>query len=135
VPQDAYTLPHLAKVVDVHYRTLHSWVERGLLCPSVQESSGTGTHNLFSEEDAVMACVLADLRQAGVKFELLEQAAARLRENNRALREEAYLLVNGDVTIVFHEQEAVSALRRGGLTLAYNTGEALGRLKQFALAA
>jgi DNA-binding transcriptional MerR regulator len=135
VPQDAFTLPQLAKILDVQYRTLHSWVERELLRPSIQQSSGTGTHNLFSEEDAVMASVLADLREAGVKFDLLEQAAARLRGNSRALREEAYLLVNGDVTVVFDEQEALSALRRGGLTLAYNTGEALGRFEQLAVAA
>lgn len=134
MPQDAYTLPQLSKLLDINYRTLHSWVERGLLRPGVQQSSGTGTRNLFSEQDALTACILADLRQAGVNFELLEQAAERLRQNDDALREEAFLLVNGDVTIVFDEQEAVAALRRGGLTLAYNTGEALGQLGQLVAA-
>src|SRR4051794_16474337 len=45
----AFTLPQLSKLLDVQYRTLHSWVERGLLEPSVQKSRGTGTRNLFDE--------------------------------------------------------------------------------------
>ena len=126
--QDAYTLPQLSKALEVQYRTLHSWVERGLLEPRLQRSSGTGTRNLFSNEDALTACILVDLRQAGVKFELLQQAADRLRENDEALRREAFLLVNGDVKIVFQAHEAATALLRGGLTLAYNTREALERL-------
>lgn len=33
------------------------------------------------------------------------------------------MLVNGDVMIVFDREEAAEALARGGLTLAYNTGD------------
>jgi DNA-binding transcriptional MerR regulator len=130
MPPDAYTLPQLSRLLDVQYRTLHSWVERGLLEPSVQQSSGTGTRNLFDDRDALTACVLADLRAAGVRFELLQQAADRLRKNDEALDRQAFMLVNGDVSIVFDEQEAATALKRGGLTLAYNTAGAMERLTQ-----
>lgn len=127
MPPDTYTLPQLSKALDVQYRTLHSWVERGLLRPGIQKSSGTGTRNLFNQQDAVMACILAELREAGVNFDLLEQAAERLRGTKKALHQEAFMLVNGDVKIVFDRQEAAAALERGGLTLAFNTGEALER--------
>src|SRR4051794_2081900 len=110
MPPDAYTLPQLSRLLDVQYRTLHSWVERGLLEPSVQQSSGTGTRNIFDDRDALTACVLADLRAAGVRFELLQQAADRLGKNDEALERQAYMLVNGDVRIVFDEQEAAAAL-------------------------
>jgi DNA-binding transcriptional MerR regulator len=132
MPPDAHTLPQLSRLLDVHYRTLHSWVERGLLRPSVPQSSGTGTRNLFDDRDAVAACVLAELRAAGLKFDLLQQAAERLRENDDALRRQAFMLVNSDVRIVFDEQEAAAALMRGGLTLAYNTAGALKRVAQIA---
>jgi DNA-binding transcriptional MerR regulator len=128
MPSDEYTLPQLSKLLNVQYRTLHSWVERGLLRPSVRQSHGTGTPNVFDDRDAVTACILADLRSAGVNFELLRQAAERLRENDDVLHRRAFMLVNGDVKIVFDEQEAAAALQRGGLTLAYNTAGALARV-------
>jgi DNA-binding transcriptional MerR regulator len=130
MPPDAYTLPQLSKLLDVQYRTLHSWVERGLIQPSVQQSSGTGTRNLFDERDALTACVLAELRAAGVNFDLLQQASERLRNSEDAVRRQAFMLFNGDVKIVFDEQEAAATLKRGGLTLAYNTAAALERLEQ-----
>ena len=134
MPPDAYTLPQLSKLLDVQYRTLHSWVERGLLQPSVQQSSGTGTRNLFDSADAVTACVLADLRAAGVNFDLLQQAAERLRETQDALQRQAFMLVNGDVKIVFDATQAATALGQGGLTLAYNTADALERVASCAAA-
>jgi DNA-binding transcriptional MerR regulator len=127
VPPDSYTLPQLSEALSIQYRTLHSWVERDLLRPGVQQSTGTGTRNLFSNEDAVMAGILVELRGAGVNFELLAQAAERLRETEGALCREAFMLVNGDVKIVFDRGEAAEALARGGLTLAYNTGDVLAR--------
>jgi DNA-binding transcriptional MerR regulator len=127
VETESFTLPELSKAFDVHYRTLHSWVERGLLKPGVSRSTGTGTPNRFSREDAVMVCILSELRDAGVKFELLTQAAERLRVTDSALDREAFMLVNGDIRIVFDSEDAASALERGGLTLAYNTGAALER--------
>jgi DNA-binding transcriptional MerR regulator len=129
LPQDAYTLPELSHELGMNYRTLHSWVERGLFAPSVQQSTGTGNRNLFSARDAVTACVLVELRAAGVKFELLKQAAERLHEAEDTLDRPAYMLVNGDVRIVHDEHEAAGALRRGGLTLAYNTAGALARFQ------
>jgi DNA-binding transcriptional MerR regulator len=128
VPRDAYTLPQLSKTLDIQYRTLHSWVERDLLQPGVQRSTGTGTRNLFSAQDAVMAGILVELRAAGVNFDLLEQAAERLRDTDGALCREAFMLVNGDVKIVFDQDEAAAALARGGLTLAFNTGDVLARV-------
>jgi DNA-binding transcriptional MerR regulator len=131
-PPGAYTLPQLSALLDVQYRTLHSWVERGLLRPGLQQSTGTGTRNLFDYRDALTACILAELRAVGVNFKLLEQAAERLRESDDALQDRAFMLVNGDVSIVFDEQEAVAALTRGGLTLAYNTASAHKRLEEIA---
>jgi DNA-binding transcriptional MerR regulator len=122
---ESYTLPELSKLLGVQYRTLHSWVERGLLQPRLRQSTGTGVPNLFDGRDAVIACVLADFRAAGVSLALMGQAADRLRETDDALEREAFMLVNGDVKIVFNAEEATDALRCGGLTLAYNTAAAL----------
>lgn len=61
-----FTLPELASLVDIEYRTLHTWVRRGVLAASCQEAQGSGTRNLFDCSDALEAYVLADLRRAGL---------------------------------------------------------------------
>lgn len=117
------TLPQLAVAVGVEYRTLHSWLKRGLLAPSVQRSSGTGIPNLFTPEDAVKAKVVADLRQAGVSFERIAETVSMLDQHPTALTRGAMILVNGSVHVTDAES-AAAAIREEGLTLVYNTAHA-----------
>lgn len=119
------TLPQVADLAGVEYRTLHTWLKRGLLAPTIQTSSGTGRPNLFAVEDAVGARVLADLRRAGAPFSVLAEAGALLRAHPESLRREAFVLVRDRVDIVFEASEALGSLRRGGATLVYNTSDAL----------
>ncbi len=85
LPSRLLTLPQVAEIVGVEYRTLHTWLKRGLLRPSAQQSSGIGVPNLFSTEDLIHARVIADLRQSGLSFERLREAAAELDEHPGAL--------------------------------------------------
>lgn len=125
----SYTLPELSEALGAPYRTLHSWVERDLIRPSVHRTTGKGRANLFDEWDALAVCILTDLRQAGVKFELIRQASQRIYEGRGALRQPAYLLVNGDVEIATSPDRVAMAVEKGGLTLAYHTGRALEKLE------
>jgi hypothetical protein len=118
------TLPELAQTVGVEYRTLHSWVGRGILRPSVQASRGAGVPNLFSTEDAVKAKVVAELRHTGVSFELLKQTSQKLDDHPHALTDGAIVLVNGSVSIV-DAHGAAAAIQRDSLTLVYNTKHAV----------
>jgi DNA-binding transcriptional MerR regulator len=118
------TLPRVAEVIGVEYRTLHSWLKRGILRPSVQESDGTGVPNLFSVRDAVLAKVVADLRQSGVPFSKVGEASAKLDEHATALTEGAIVLVNGSVSVV-DDDEAFAAIKRESLTLVYDTERAV----------
>lgn len=118
------TLPQVAQIIGVEYRTLHSWLRRGLLRPSAQQSSGIGVPNLFSADDVVQAKVIADLRGYGLPFERLSEAADKLSAHPSALIDGASVLVNGSVSIVA-ESEAADAIKRESLTLVYNTGHAV----------
>lgn len=122
------TLPRLAEIAGVEYRTLHTWVKRGLLHPSVRQSEGTGSPNLFAAQDAVVARVLADLRRAGLSMEVLEHAADALRKSGEPLDRPAVLLVNGSVEVFPDAPSAAGALDRPGLSLVYRTREALERV-------
>ena len=124
----AFTLPQLAEIAEVEYRTLHTWVKRGLLAPGVRESAGTGTPNLFGREDAVAARVLADLRRAGLSMGALELAGEALRAHREVTQRPAILLVNGTVEVYPDGPSAADALDRPGLSLVYRTQDALERV-------
>lgn len=123
------TLPELAEVVGVEYRTLHTWVRRGLLHPSLRSSSGTGSPNLFGFADAVAAQILADMRRGGLGIEQLEQAAEALGQSPSVLSKPAIVLMNGTVEVVTDSGDAAPALDREGLTVAFNTSGALKRVR------
>src|SRR4026208_158539 len=95
-----FTLPELASLVDVEYRTLHTWVRRGLLAASCRQAQGSGTRNVFDHGDALDACGLAALRRAGLPLGKLEQVAAALRHSRseRGPRDQV-LLINGQVSL------------------------------------
>jgi DNA-binding transcriptional MerR regulator len=123
VPEEPLTLPQLAQIVDVEYRTLHTWLKRGLISPSVRSSSGTGTPNLFAHTDAVRARIVADLREAGLPLEKIAEAAEKMGQHPEVLEEPAILQVNGTVRVIT-ESDAITDLQRGAV-FAYNTRVAL----------
>ena len=104
--------------------SLRGSVKRGLIAPSLQLSRGTGTPNIFSREDAVKIKVIADLRQAGISFNVLAATLERLDQHPTALADGAMVLVNGTVSVV-DEAEASTAIAHGSLTLVYNVGHAI----------
>src|SRR5271166_1103813 len=93
-----FTLPELALLVGVEYRTLHNWVRRGLLAASLQRAEGSGTRNLFDLADAREAYVLADLRRAGVELANLQAVAEWMRHDRDQPARSEVLLVNGRVS-------------------------------------
>lgn len=118
------TLPQVARLVGVEYRTLHSWLKRGLLQPSIQLSTGPGVPNLFSTRDAVRAKVVADLRESGVPFNKVDEASAKLEDHATALTDGAMVLVNGSVSVL-DDDDAFAAIKRESLTLVYDTAHAV----------
>ncbi len=119
-----FTLPELALLVNIEYRTLHTWVGRGLLRASREQAQGSGTRNVFDRCDALEAYVLAELRRAGVELSKLERVAKALRDSRgqRADNDEV-LLVNGAVWLSRREDLA-DAVSRASPTLVYDLAHA-----------
>ena len=121
------TLPQVADAIGAEYRTLHSWVAKGILAPSVQAARGAGVPNLFNEQDAVKACVIAGLRHAGASLEELRQVGERLDERPEALNGGSVVLVNGSVAVI-EEAAAAEAIRRSSPSLLYSTSHAVAEV-------
>lgn len=123
-----FTLPELALLVDVEYRTLHTWVGRGLLAASCAQAQGSGTRNVFDCSDALEAFVLADLRRAGVELSKLEEVGTELRRSRkRRTGRGDVLLINGSVSLSHHD-DLVEAVGRASPTLVYDLEHAYSGL-------
>jgi DNA-binding transcriptional MerR regulator len=89
----AYTLPQLAELSGIDYRTLHNWQKRGTVRAS-QEANGSGSVSLFAEVDARHLLILAELRRAGVEMRVLETVADSIWELARDIDDEQLLVVS-----------------------------------------
>jgi DNA-binding transcriptional MerR regulator len=119
-----FTLPEIAEFAQIEYRTLHLWLRRGLLRPSLRVAHGSGHANLFDESDVLGARVIADLRRAGLGMPLLERAAEALHRDDLVLTGNEYLLINGKVEIVSAPAEVGPSLADATTTVVYNTAAA-----------
>jgi DNA-binding transcriptional MerR regulator len=89
-----YTLPEVAREAGVEYRTLHSWVQRGLVRP-LKAANGTGYPAALSERDVAVCGLLARLRAAGCGFPVLEAAVRACGPREKKVT----LYLNGGVVI------------------------------------
>lgn len=129
VPSDTpLTLPQVAEAAEVEYRTLHTWVKRGLIEPSFHASTGAGSPNLFSFEDALKARILGHLRSVGIDLEMIERTAEGLKEAP-ALEPADTLLVNGKVSVLKGGQDIDAAIDEAQPSLIYRVSWASDALE------
>lgn len=120
----SFTLPQIAAIAEVEYRTLHLWLRRGILFPTKRATAGSGSTNLFDFGDALLARIFADLRRAGLEMRVLERAAAHLRRQGRRPTGAELLLINGRVELVSRSDDVQGRLTGAGATVVYDTAEA-----------
>lgn len=72
--------PQVCKVVGITYRQLDYWDRTGLLGPSMQEATGSGTQRLYSFQDIVTLRVIKRLKDAGTSLHKIRQAFDQLEE-------------------------------------------------------
>lgn len=116
------TLPELAALSGVGYRTLHSWLEQDLIRPSIQVSRGKGVPNLFSAHDAFIARVLGDLRRLGVALASLRLVSGELRIRSDVPQGDEVLALNGEVEIRGAAEPVIQTLSSEQPTVLYHLG-------------
>ena len=126
-----FTLPQLAQISGAEYRTLHTWVRRGLLAPSRQEAVGSGTVNLFDDADALEVCMLADLRRLGLSVSALQRLTDGIRRRPVRLTGDELLLLNGSVTVLAGYSMLPKAVAAGTPALVYDMARAREALETF----
>jgi len=68
------------RVAGISYRQLDYWARTGLVEPSIQTASGSGTHRLYSFRDILVLKVVKRLLDTGVSLQQIRTAAKHLKE-------------------------------------------------------
>jgi DNA-binding transcriptional MerR regulator len=89
-----YTMPEAAEAAGIKYRTLHSWMQRGLFQPSVP-AQGTGRPARLTEHEVELCQILGQLRSAGCGLPILEAAVRGFGPHSTGVN----LLLAGDVQV------------------------------------
>ena len=79
-PDIGFRGPTACRVAGISYRQLDYWARTGLVEPSVQNASGSGTHRLYSFRDILVLKVVKRLLDTGVSLQQIRAAAAHLHE-------------------------------------------------------
>lgn len=108
--------PQVCAVVGITYRQLDYWDRTGLLGPSMQEASGSGTQRLYTFRDIVTLRVVKRLKDAGTSLHKIRTAFEQLEaEVGQDWREQDITLLSDGTTIYAARspEQVVDLLKRG----------------------
>jgi DNA-binding transcriptional MerR regulator len=108
--------PQVCAVVGITYRQLDYWDRSGLLGPSMQEASGSGTQRLYNFQDIVTLRVIKRLKDAGTSLHKIRQAFDQLEAQVGPDWREQDITLLSDGTSIFaatSPEEVVDLLRKG----------------------
>ena len=108
--------PQVCKVVGITYRQLDYWDRSGLLGPSLQVASGSGTQRLYTFRDVVTLRVIKRLKDAGTSLHKIRLAFEQLEEQvGEGWRDSDITLLSDGTTIyaATSPEEVIDLLQRG----------------------
>jgi len=111
-----YRAPQVCKLVGISYRQLDYWARTGLITPSVQKASGSGTQRLYSFPDIVQLKVVKRLLDAGMSLKKIRKAMEILRAELASQNplDDVTLLSDGVTIYAAHSPSEVVDVFRGG---------------------
>jgi len=108
--------PQVCAVVGITYRQLDYWDRSGLLGPSLQEATGSGTQRLYTFQDIVTLRVVKRLKDAGTSLHKIRSAFEQLEEQEgEGWRESDITLLSDGSTIYAARspEEVIDLLQKG----------------------
>src|SRR5918994_6874500 len=114
VENSGYRGPQTCKVVGITYRQLDYWTRTGLVTPSVQEATGSGSQRLYPFNDLLQLKVIKSLTDAGASLQKVRQAIDYVRDNLEADWSKVTIVTDGSgVYACTSDAEVVDLLHRG----------------------
>jgi DNA-binding transcriptional MerR regulator len=136
VPEQGFRAPLAAQIADISYRQLDYWARTGLVVPTLQDATGSGTQRLYSFADLVQLRTVKSLLDAGISLQQIRLALAALQ--HRGVRDLAAVTLMSDGTSVFEctsDNEILDLLRGSHGVFAITMGgiakEVRGAIAEF----
>jgi DNA-binding transcriptional MerR regulator len=116
VTDQGYRAPQVCNLVGITYRQLDYWARTGLLTPSIQTASGSGSQRRYSFADIVQLKVVKRLLDAGMSLKKIRQAMDILRAELDSAQPLADVTLLSDGTTIYaaHSATEVVDVFRGG---------------------
>ena len=111
---DGFRGPQVCSLVGITYRQLDYWARTGLLRPSINEASGSGSQRIYSYRDVLELKVIKRLRDGGLRLQQARQAVECLREDLGLDVESAQLVMAGSRSVLARSGDEIVDLLRGG---------------------
>ncbi len=108
--------PQVCTIVGITYRQLDYWDRTGLLGPSMQAASGSGTQRLYNFQDIVTLRVVKRLKDAGTSLHKIRQAFDHLEEEVGSDWRDKDITLLSDGTTIYaatSPEQVVDLLQRG----------------------
>lgn len=113
---DGYRAPQVCSLVGISYRQLDYWARTGLITPSVQQASGSGSQRLYSFADVVQLKVVKRLLDAGMSLKKIRKAMDILGAElaSESPLTDVTLLSDGKTIYAAHSASEVVDVFKGG---------------------
>jgi DNA-binding transcriptional MerR regulator len=114
VEEAGFRGPQACKIVGITYRQLDYWTRTGLVMPSIQEATGSGSQRLYSFNDLLQLKVVKSLTDAGASLQKVRQAIDYVRTNLSDNWSRVTIVTDGaGVYACTSDAEVVDLLRSG----------------------
>jgi DNA-binding transcriptional MerR regulator len=111
-----YRAPQVCNLVGITYRQLDYWARTGLITPSIQSASGSGSQRRYGFGDIVQLKVVKRLLDAGMSLKKIRTAMDILREqlqSNTPLSDVTLLSDGATIYAAHSPDEVVDVFQRG----------------------
>ena len=108
-----YRGPQACNIVGITYRQLDYWTRTGLVVPTVQAATGSGSQRLYSFNDLLQLKVIKSLTDAGASLQKVRQAIDHARKMVDDWSKVTIVADESGVYALTSEAQVVDLLRKG----------------------
>lgn len=113
LPAAGYRGPQTCKIVGITYRQLDYWTRTGLVEPSIQPATGSGTQRLYSFNDLLQLKVIKSLIDAGASLQKVREAIDYVRKHVDDDWSKINIVANASGVYAMSEEEVFDLIRNG----------------------
>jgi DNA-binding transcriptional MerR regulator len=111
---EGYPGKRAAEIASITYRQLDYWARTGLVRPSLQRATGSGSRRLYSYRDLLELRAVKSLLDAGIRLELVRKVFEYLTKHLDEDVTRVNLVISGtSVMVRTGEEEIVDLIRHG----------------------